>query len=109
MEDRRIFTRIDVKLPLKFFDSVGNKVGEGQTLNISAKGIGFLTKEKLPETVPLDIWLFIPDHHGALYTRGEVVWLRGLTNGTEKQRVGISLKSEDLLGLARVLWLKSET
>jgi len=106
MEDRRTFARIEIKLPLKFFDPLGDKIGEGQTLNISADGMGFLTKEKLPEEMPIEIWLDIPDHHGSLYARGEIVWKQALINGSEKQRLGIRLDKEDLLGLARILWLK---
>ena len=106
MEDRRTFARIEIKLPLKFVDPLGNKTGEGQTLNISADGMGFLTKEKLPEEMPIEIWLDIPDHHGSLYARGEIVWKQALINGSEKQRLGIHLDKEDLLGLARILWLK---
>ena len=109
MEDRRTFARIEIKLPLKFMDSLGNKTGEGQTLNISADGMGFLTKEKLCEEAPIEIWLDIPDHHGSLYARGEIVWARALINGSEKQRLGIHLDKEDLLGLARVLWIKGRT
>jgi len=109
MEDRRTFARIEIKLPLKFLDPLDNKTGEGQTLNISADGIGFLTKEKLPEEMPIEIWLDIPDHHGALYARGEIVWKQALINGSGEERLGIRLEKEDLLGLARILWLKEPT
>ena len=106
MEDRRTFARIETELPLKFLNPLGNKTGEGQTLNISADGMGFLTKEKLPEEMPIEIWLDIPDHHGSLYARGEIVWKKALINGSEKQRIGFRLDKENLLGLARILWLK---
>ena len=109
MEDRRTFARIEVKIPLKFLDTLSNKTGEGQTLNISADGMGFLTKEKLPEEMPIEIWLDIPDHHGSLYARGEIVWKQALINGSGEERLGVRFDREDLLGLARVLWINGRT
>ena len=106
MEDRRTFERIEIKLPLKFIDPFANITGEGQTLNVSADGMSFLTKEKLPEEMPIEIWLDIPDHHGSLYARGAIVWKQALINGSGEERLGIRLEKEDLLGLARILWLK---
>lgn len=109
MEDRRVFARIEVKLPLKFVDPLSNKTAEGQAINVSASGIGFVTKEDIPEVVPIEIWLDIPDHHGALYARGTIVWRKTNKRQGQKQRLGVCLEKEELLGLARVLWAKGQT
>lgn len=108
MEDRRIFARIDLKIPLRFLAPKGNIQGEGQTLDVSANGVGFLTKENLPAKTSLEMWLDIPDHREPFYTRGEVVWSRGLPDTTEK-RAGVHLEKAELMGLARALWTKRKT
>jgi hypothetical protein len=106
MDDRRVFARINTQIPIRFLDDEENKVGNGQTLNISANGVGFITKEKLPVNAPLEIWLDIPDHHEPLYIQGEIVWSRPL-DSDNLQRIGVCLKREDLIGLARALWNKA--
>jgi hypothetical protein len=107
MEDRRLFTRMRIEIHLKFLDLTQNLEGEGDTVDISANGVGFVTKESLTTNASIDMWLFIPDHHEPLYTKGEVVWTKPLEYGQE-QRVGVRLIKEDCLGLARTLWLKQE-
>jgi hypothetical protein len=55
----------------------------------------------------LEIWLIIPDHHAPLYTQGEVVWSYSTPDG-DQQRVGVHLKKEDFIGVARALWVKQQ-
>lgn len=99
--DRRIFERIPVKLSLRFLDLHSNKESLGQTQDISAKGIGLLTEEKLSPATPLEMWLQIPDKGDPLYTRGNVVWSDKVE--PNKYRVGIALEKADLMGISRVL------
>ena len=101
MQDRRIFARFPVCLPLRFIDVGGNKEGEAQTQDISAKGIGLVTNAELSPRTPLEMWLEIPDRGEPLYTRGEVVWSKFLE--PNKYRVGVELEEADLMGMARVL------
>lgn len=107
MEDRRLFTRLKVKFQLKFMDLASGKEGEAETVDISANGVGFITKEILSVKAPLEMWLVIPDHHEPLYTRGEVAWAESL-DGDGTQRVGVHIINQDLLGLARVLWVRQQ-
>lgn len=107
MEDRRIFSRISVSFQLKFLDLNSGKAGEAETVDISANGVGFVTKEILSERTPLEMWLIIPDHHEPFYTQGEVVWSQAL-NGDDLQRVGVQLRKEDFIGVARALWIKNQ-
>jgi hypothetical protein len=53
------------------------------------------------------MWLDIPDQHEPLYTRGEVAWSQTLPD-TGQQRLGIRLEKAELMGLARVLWMKQK-
>ncbi len=107
MEDRRVYTRINMKIHLKFLDLNKGSEGEADTVDISANGVGFVTREILSTNTPLDMWLIIPDHHEPLYTKGEVIWAKPLEDG-QQQRVGVRLAKEDFLGLARTLWMKQE-
>jgi len=105
MDDRRVFARIDAKFPLRFLDPVNGREGNAETFDISANGIGFVSREDLSANTRLELWLDIPDQHEPLYTRGEVVWSQALS-GTPQQRIGIHLEKAELMGLARVLWIK---
>lgn len=100
-KDRRIFERIPVKIPLRFFDPNSNKETLAQTLDISAQGIGLLADEKLSPNTSLEIWLRIPDKGQPLYTTGQVVWSE--MTESNKYRAGIKLHRVDLMGISRVL------
>lgn len=105
MEDRRVFARIDTKLPVRFLDPTSSIEGRADTVDISANGLCLVTDKSLSVKTPLEIWLDIPDHHEPLYTRGKVAWSEILPD-TRKQRVGVHLEKAELMGLARILWLK---
>ncbi len=105
MEDRRIFARMDINLPVKFLDSNNGSEGKASTIDISANGFGLATDVKLSAKTPLEMWLEIPDQHDPFYTRGEVVWTKNLS-GIGNYRAGVRLEKAELMGLARVLWLK---
>lgn len=101
MEDRRIFSRFSVQLPVKFLNLSKNEEGTAETQDISAKGIGFSTSAEIAAQTPLEIWLKIPDKGEPLYTRGKVVWSKLVQ--PNKYRVGVDLEKADLMGLSRVL------
>jgi hypothetical protein len=102
MEDNRVFERINAHFPLRFLDPISGKEGKARTVDISANGLGFITKENLASATPLELWLHIPDQHEPFYTRGQVVWSKGLA-GEERQRIGVRLEKAELMGLARIL------
>jgi hypothetical protein len=99
--DRRIFERIPVKLPLRFLDSTSKREISAQTCDISAKGIGIVTDEKLLPYTSLEIWLQIPNQEHPLYTRGKVVW----SNEVEpnQYRSGIHLEKTELMAFSPIL------
>ena len=101
--DRRIFGRVPTMVPVRLLVSGRDKECHGQTVDISANGIGVVSKEKLPPQTPLELWLDLPDNRGPFYTRGEVVWSKPLTK-IDEQRSGIRLEKAELMGLAPLLW-----
>ncbi len=105
MDDRRVFERINTKMPVKFLDPSSGREGQADTIDISANGVGFITDKNLSVLTPLEMWLGIPDYREPLYTRGEVVWSEALPE-TGQQRVGVRLEKAELMGLARILWIK---
>jgi len=107
MEERRIFARIKIKIPLKFLKSKTATAGEAETLDISANGIGFATKEELSAGTPMEIWVKLPDHHEPIHLIGKVVWVSDLGENALK-RVGVHLEEERFIELGRV-WLFQET
>ena len=102
-EDRRLFARIKLKIPLRFLAPDSGKECKAETMNISANGVGFITDVNLPEKATLEMWLEIPDHHAPFYTRGEVIWSKALDN-TGQQRVGVRILREDFIGFSRIFW-----
>lgn len=100
-EDRRRFTRFAKAFPIKFRDCDRNQEGNGETKDISAQGLGFVTDIALTSGLNLELWLYIPDKHGPLYAKGKVVW--SCMVGAKTYRIGVDLTKVDFLGLARIL------
>jgi len=105
MEDNRVFARISTQLPVRFLNPVDGSEGIGQTVDISANGVGFVTEQDISSKTPLEMWLNIPDRHEPLYTRGRVMWTDAVS-GIGQNRIGVRLDKAELMGLARILWLQ---
>jgi hypothetical protein len=101
--DRRIFARIPTKLSIRFLASGKNEECRGQTVDISANGVGFVSEAELSPLTPLELWLELPDNRGPFYTRGEVIW-SSPSSKPGRQRTGIRLEKAELMGLAPLLW-----
>jgi hypothetical protein len=101
MEDKRIFERFSARLPLRFLDLNATQEGTAQTLDISAKGVGFTTNLELNLGTRLELWLGVADKGEPIYARGQVAWSTLL--GPAQYKVGVNLERANLLGLSRVL------
>ncbi|MFA6350618.1 MAG: PilZ domain-containing protein [Candidatus Omnitrophota bacterium] len=99
--DKRVFERFAASLPMRLIDLNNNREIQARTVDISAKGVGFMVSQELQERAPLEIWLDIPDKGQPLYTRGNVAWSK--VTGANEYRVGVNLEKADLMGLSRVL------
>ena len=103
-KDRRIFERVAVSHAIRFFDLYHQQEGEGKTVDVSAKGIGLLTKQQLRTYTPLEIWIDIPSHSQPFYARAEVVWSKPSPDG--QIRAGVCFERADLMGVAQLLRVK---
>lgn len=101
--DRRIFARKRITLPVRFLVSGEENECQGQTVDVSANGIGLLNEKGLSPQTRLEMWLELPNGLGTFYTRGEVVWSCFLADKA-KQRIGIRLEKAELMSLAPILW-----
>lgn len=100
-EDRRVFERFNVDMPVRFINLNSNREGTAKAVDVSAKGIGLALNEEVPVNSSMELWLDVPDSGEPLYTRGEVVWSK--CDAINACRVGINLERADLMGLSRVL------
>jgi len=103
-EDRRVFERFPVNFPVRFLSLGLKQEGSAHACDISAKGIGFISKTKLTPHLSLELWMDMPDNGEPLYTRGEVAWSK--PSGNNEYRTGISLEKADFMGLGRALRAK---
>jgi hypothetical protein len=101
MEDRRMFHRFNIRLPVSFLRVAEGKNGVGETWDISAKGIGMRTYVALEPRSRLDLRLKIPDRKEPLFMKGQVVWSSRESEGD--YRVGINLDRPHLTSLASIL------
>jgi hypothetical protein len=97
--DKRIFARFPIELPLRFLEADANREGQAKTMDISSKGLGIVSEEKLLPNTPLEMWLKVPDKVEPFYTRGQVVWSQEI--GASGFRYGVNLERADLMSLAR--------
>ena len=100
-QDRRIFQRFLVNLPLKVLKIFSNVEFHCKTKDISPCGIGIIINEQLKPHTRLEMWLEIPDEHEPLYTQGEVVWSEMI--GPNIYAADIALAKYDLIGMSRVI------
>ncbi len=100
-EDRRIFTRFQIRLAAKCIVKGQKEELYLRTLDLGADGIGVLFGEKVNIGDELEIWLHIPNIKQDFYTHGSVVWIQDLGQG--EIRSGISLEKADLMGISLAL------
>lgn len=99
-QDRRVFERILISLPVKLLDLDENRELEVNTCDLSAKGLGIVSNEYLKSGDRLELWLNMPDKREPFYTRGAVVWSK--LQGKDEYRTGISLEKAEFMGMSRL-------
>ena len=99
-EDRRVFERFPVALPVNLIDLDAGKELDANTCDVSAKGVGIVSQEYLQPGNRLELWLNIKDGREPFYTKGTVMWAGQQEAG--KYRAGISLERAELMGMARI-------
>lgn len=100
-EDRRVFERFSVVMPANLIDFDAGKELLATTCDVSAKGVGVVSDERLMPGNRLELWLRINDGREPLYTRGTVMWSGQQEGGSYKS--GVLLDKAELMGLSRIL------
>jgi len=103
-KDRRIFARIPIKLHLRFSKKDEEDINEAITVDISANGVGFISKAKLSSDTTLEMWLDL-DIDGVLrplYIKGKVIWSKGLENENQQWRTGVCFEETNLMKFNRI-------
>lgn len=75
--------------------------GKGHIQDISASGLGLVTKRRMTMYAPLEVRINLPLSSEALCITGEVVWVQRVDFST--YRAGIKFDSPSLIGVWRVL------
>jgi len=104
MQERRMFQRFNIEIPVEFRSLGSNLEGKGKIVNISAGGGGMVVTAKylLPGTL-LEMQLFIPDNKGPLNANGKVIWLKAME--PTLFLAGVEFDKVDFMGMARALRL----
>ena len=104
MQERRMFERFNIEIPVKFRSLDSNIEGSGKIINISAGGGGMIvtTKYLLPST-PLEMQLLIPDGKDPLIANAKVIWLKAIE--PTLFLAGVQFDKVDFMGIARALRL----
>jgi hypothetical protein len=106
-EDRRMFLRFPVTLPVKFVCRDSDVSGKGSLRDISANGMGVSTKKRLNVYARLEISIDCSTDEKPFYTTGEVVWVERVD--FDSYRAGIRLDKPELMGVWRVLNTRNQS
>lgn len=103
--ERRLFERFGARFPAKFEHSANDFGTEIFLRDASAKGIRFVTKERLylHDSVSLEIEL--PDGHEPMVLNGRVVWIHPAQN--DLWEVGVEFHKVHLMKVHRMYKLVS--
>jgi len=104
MQERRMFQRFNIEIPVKFRSLSNNIEGSGKIINISAGGGGMIVTIKylLPGT-PLEMQILIPDNNASLNANAKVIWLKAME--PTLFLAGVQFDKVDFMGIARALRL----
>jgi PilZ domain len=99
-EDKRIFERFELELPLNYSRIDCGGKGLIHTHDISAKGMGVISDNALVPGAVLSILIKVPNLDQELSSQGKVIWSRKSGNSF---RAGISLNRTELMEISTVL------
>jgi len=99
--ERRVSVRFPISLHLRFLNIWKNNEGSAVTTNISANGLGLISKEEIGLYTVLDIWLKIPGSEHPLYLQGEVVW--NAVYSQKKYIAGVKIEKNELKGFSQII------
>ena len=101
-DERRLFQRIEVNLPARITDLTSGRVMRVKARDVSAQGVGMLTKERLDKSAPVKISVSIPDRkRRPLVNYGRIAWIRPESRWS--WRMGVSLDKPQFVALSPLL------
>jgi c-di-GMP-binding flagellar brake protein YcgR len=98
--DRRMFERVNMRVPVKYQLEENSTQGEASAANISAAGVGVLTDRDIKPQQRLHLWLKFPDGRQPCYTRGKVVWCSQAREYL--WRIGVEFDEINFVRLSRI-------
>ena len=98
--DRRMFDRFDVDFSAKIKHREMGENYFAECCDISAGGIGLLTKEKLISNANLELLLGFPNGHAPFRGLARVVWSKQVQEN--KWRSGLEFETVNFIGLRRI-------
>jgi len=105
-KDERIFDRFPVQLPLRYLSYDATLDGDAQTSDISAKGIGFISKQQFPLGMDLEVWVRVSEQGEPFYARARVAWSN--KTGEDAFATGVDLDRVDLVALSHAVGARRE-
>jgi len=112
LEDRRMFVRFNLQLPVALSDVNRARRMEVSTHDISAEGLGLSSSQFLAPDTEVDMLVHVSDAEPPVYLRGQVMWSKANEiipdAGENKYRLGVSLEGPDLLSLSRLFRVSQE-
>lgn len=97
LTERRIFSRLNVYLPVKFKTALLANRGQAYCMNISAGGVKIITDEPVMADSAMELWVNVPNSELPFYTKGKIVWVKEDRNNLYS--AGISFNEPNLIML----------
>ena len=92
--DRRYFERVPVKLPLLLRAKEEGSVIEAQTQDLGAKGLGIISKDRIPDEGEVNLRVEVPGQADYLNLAGRIMWAREYF--PDGWRAGVGLKEQSI-------------
>ncbi|MCG8431616.1 MAG: PilZ domain-containing protein [Candidatus Omnitrophica bacterium] len=99
--DRRIFQRFPMHCPLFLSVAAEEEKHKAETVDFSARGVGFTLRDWVEPTSRVRVWIEFPSLGGPFYAPGTLVWIKPVAAGA--YRAGVELDSADLMGMTGLL------
>ncbi|MCX7927152.1 MAG: PilZ domain-containing protein [Candidatus Omnitrophica bacterium] len=90
-KERRTFRRLNCNLPLRLIDTKRIALRRGVCCDISANGLGVITKRVMVRKAIVDIWVMLQENQQPIYRQGTIVWQKKIAPA--QFRIGIKLES----------------
>jgi len=99
-EDRRVFTRLTSRMPMRYKNLDTGITEQAFTRDISGSGLRFITSERVAKrNDSLEMWIEAPSSPDPVNIKGRVVWLKEV--GMDVWDMGIHFSRARLLNISK--------